>query len=280
MSASTAIGMVSESLKTLLEEEMSVTPATPVTLLAPDEPGGGNRRINLFLYKVQENPHLKNKDWEVSRTDPGRIQLPPLSLNLYYLLTPYAQNDPHTGNTNIHEILGEAMRVLYQFPVIPGEHLAPGLTDAREQIKIMLIPLDLDEISKIWSTFNSPYRLSVAYEVAVVQLGPSDAGEQDMPPRIRSIGVPDVRVPFTVPKVASIAPLSGPAGTTVTITGENLSGWCAYVDIGTQRVADGLDLGADSFDVTVPAGMAAGFHRVRVNISRLHRSTFYFEVTP
>lgn len=278
MSVSTAIGMVGESLKTLLEEEMNVTPAAPVTLLAPDEPGG-NRRINLFLYKVQENNFLKNKDWEVSRTNPARIVPPPLSLNLCYLLTPYAQNDPETGNISAHQILGDAMRVLYQFPVIPGEHLAAGLADARERIKIMQMPVDLDEISKVWSTFSTPYRLSVAYEVSTVQLDPLD-GAQDMPTRVRSIGVPDVRAPLAPPRILAISPASGPAGTTVTVTGEYLDGWKAYVDFGGVRIADGLAIAGDSFDVTVPPAVAAGFHRLRIDISRLHRSTFYFEVTP
>lgn len=278
MSTSTAIGMVGESLKTLLEEEMSVTPAAPVTLLAPDETGA-NRRINLFLYKVQENPFFKNKDWEVSGSDPGRIRPPPLSLNLYYLLTPYAQNDTQTGNTSAHEILGEAMRVLHENPVIPGEHLDPGLADARERIKIMQMPLDLDEMSKVWSTFGTPYRLSVVYEISVVQLDQSDERERDMPTRISSIGVPNVGAPFSAPRVTSITPLSGGAGTTITLSGENLAGWRAYVDIGTERVADGVEIPADSFDVTVPAGLPAGFHRLRVDVSKLHRSTFFFEVT-
>lgn len=278
MSVSTAIGMVGESLKTLLEEEMIVTPEAPVTLLAPDEPGG-NRRINLFLYKIQENNFLKNKDWEVSKTDPARIVPPPLSLNLCYLMTPYAQNDSQNGNASAHEILGDAMRVLYQFPIIPSEHLAPGLADAREQIKIMQLPVDLDEISKVWSTFSTPYRLSVAYEVSTVQLDPVD-GDQDMPTRVRSIGVPDVSAPFAPPRILALTPVSGPAGTTITVTGEHLDGWKAYVDFGSERIADGLAIAGDSFDVTVPPATAAGFHRLRIDISRLHRSTFYFEVTP
>lgn len=278
MSASTAIGMVGESLKTLLEEEMSVTPAAPVTLLGPDESSIA-RRINLFLYKVQENAFFKNKDWEVSSSNPGRIRPPPLSLNLCYLLTPYAQNDQETGNTSLHEILGEAMRVLHENPVIPGEYLAAGLANAREQIKIIQMPLDLDEISKVWSTFSVPYRLSVAYEISVVQLDLSEDREQDMPTRISSIGVPSIGVPFSVPRVTALTPLSGAAGTTITLSGENLAGWRAYVDLGTERIADGVEITADSFDVTVPAGLQAGFHRLRVDISRLHRSTFFFEVT-
>ena len=258
---------------------MSVTPSVPVTILAPDEPGGGNRRINLFLYKVQENNFFKNKEWEVSSADPARIRPPPLSLNLFYLLTPYAQNDAENGNTSVHEILGEAMRVLYQYPIIPGEHLVSGLSGAREQIKIMQMPMDMDEISKVWGTFSTPYRLSVMYEVAVVQLDAAAGAAQDMPTRISSIGVPDLSAAHAVPKVESLSPLSGAAATVITVSGVHLNGWKAYVDIGTQRIADGIDISGDSFTVTVPAGLTPGFHRVRINISRIHRSTFYFEVT-
>jgi hypothetical protein len=108
MSASTAIGMVSESLRNLLAKEMTLTPTVAVTILAPDE-AGGDRRINLFLYRVLENSALKNGDWRMKRGEPARIVPPPLSLNLYYLMTPYAQNDPLTGNATAHEMLGEAM---------------------------------------------------------------------------------------------------------------------------------------------------------------------------
>lgn len=279
MSASTAIGMIGESLKTLLEEEMAVTPSAPVSLLAPDE-NGPQRRINLFLYKVQENSFFKNKDWEVSQSDPNQITPPPLSLNLYYLLTPHAVNDAQNGNVAAHEILGDAMRVLHQFPVIPNEHLAPGLVDSREQIKIIQVPVDMDELSKVWSTFSTPFRMSVAYEISVVQLDQADDTTRDMPTRVSTVGVPDIIATHRLPRVNAIEPLSGPAGTVVTISGDNLGGWRACVDIGTERVMDGDEISGNSIDVTVPPTLSGGFHRVRVDISRLHRSTFYFEVAP
>ena len=51
MSASTAIGMVSASLRNLLVAKMRLSPVVDVTVLAPDEPSS-SRRINLFLYRV------------------------------------------------------------------------------------------------------------------------------------------------------------------------------------------------------------------------------------
>jgi hypothetical protein len=169
MSAATAIGMVSETLRSLLATEMTLTPAVPVTVLAPDEPGGP-RRINLFLYKIEENPAFKNANMRVDRNDPTRLDPPPLSLNLYYLMTAYAPNDALTGNSTAHAILGEAMRVFYEKAIVPPDNLVTGLRDAPELIQLFLNPLHLDELSLLWSTFTQPFRTSVLYEVSVVQL--------------------------------------------------------------------------------------------------------------
>lgn len=285
MSVSTAIGLVSECLWDLLDKKMSLTPKVPVTILAPDEPSG-NRRINLFLYKVQENPHLKNMDWQVKPGNPNQLVPPPLSLNLFYLMTAYAPNDDVTGNSEAHQILGDAMRVFHENSiVVPQEYPADDLKrcewlkDAREQIKIMLNTLDLDELSRVWSTFTQPFRLSVMYEVSVVQLDMQPESERPMAPRVREVRIDDVRAPYRPPVVRRIEPISGAAGTAVTLYGEHLSGWTAYVTLMGQQILEAPDLGEDAFEVTLPADLPPGFHEIQVDISHLFRRTFFFEVT-
>lgn len=280
MSAPTAIGRVSESLRNLLLGEMQLTPAVPVTILAPDEPGGGPRRVNLFLYKIQENPFLRNQEWQVSAVDSGRLVPPPLSLNLFYLMTPYANNDGNLGNAPVHEILGEAMRVFYEHPIVPDEYLAGDLDEAREQVKIVQNGIDMEELSQVWSTFSEPFRLSVLYEVSVVQLDQSAERERSLPRRVREIGVPDVRAPFRPPVVEAMEPVSGPAGSVVTFTGENLDGWSAYVTLLRERIVDGVAIAGDSFQATMPSGLDPGFYQLRADVAHLARSTFFFEVTP
>ncbi len=279
MSASTAIGMVSESLRNLLVGEMSLEPSMNITVLAPDEPGGGSRRVNLFLYKAQENAAMKNLDWQVKQGEPGRLVPPPLSLNLFYLLTPYAQNDPQTGNSAAHEILGDAMRVFYENAIMPEDYLAEGLTDARHQIKIMLNTLDLEEMSRVWNTFTQPFRLSVLYEVSVVQIDMLTESERAMAARVRQVGIPDVRAPYHPPVLESVNPTSATAGSTITFEGAHLDGWQAYVTIMRQAVLSGEAITGNSFDLTLPGDLAPGFHEIRVDISYLFRKTFFFEVT-
>lgn len=277
MSASTALGMVSASLRNLLIAEMQLAPAVNVTLLSPDE-AGAPRRVNLCLYKIQENPSLRNLDWQVRPSDPSQLVPPPLALNLYFLMTAYAQNDPQTGNTTSQEILGEAMRVFYEHPVVPNANLVAGLQDAGEQIRIMHNTVDLDVLSEVWGTFSQPYRLSVLYEVSVVQLDP--LARRGIPPRVRQIGVPQLEAPFSPPRVTDIAPINGPAGTTVTVTGQHLAGWQAYVRVMGRQIVTAQALTANQFQFDLPNDLPVGFHELRFDISHLSRTTLFFEVTP
>jgi hypothetical protein len=278
MSAGTAIGMVSESLRDMLAGEMALTPPVNITILGPDEPAG-DRRINLFLYKVAENPFLKNQDWQVRPGSPGRLAPPPLSLNLSYLLTAYAPNDALAGNATSHAMLGEAMRVLHENPVVPHDYLVTGLEAAREEIRIMSAPLDLEDMSRIWSTFSQPYRTSSPYVVSVVQLDALPESERDLPQRVRTVGVPDVLAPFAPPVVTTMTPTTAPAGTPVTFTGEHLAGWRADVRVTGGVVVQGLELTGDSFTATIPTAAEPGFHPVKVAISGLFRRMFFVEVT-
>jgi Pvc16 N-terminal domain len=275
MSAPTAIGMVSESLRNLLLGEMTLTPPVDVTILAPDESSVA-RRINLFLYKIQESAVLKNLDWQVKRGEPTQLMPPPLSLTLFYLMTPYASNLEPTGNAAAHEILGEAMRVFYEHPIVPEGYRVLGLQDATEQIKIMLNILDMEELSRVWGTFSQPYRLSVLYEVSVVQL--DTLGERPMAKRVQQVGVPDIRAPFRPPVVEQIEPVSGPAGSLINLHGQHLSGWRAYVTI-MGRMLTPQDLTGDTFQVPLPGDLPAGFHAIQVDIAHLFRRVFFFEVT-
>ena len=106
-------------------------------------------------------------------------------------MTPYAPNDPETGNVTAHELLGEAMRVFYANPVVPQNYLVDGLKAAREELRIIQNTLDLEELSRVWSTFTQPFRLSILYQISVVQIDLLAESERAMPKRCDR----DVRAP-------------------------------------------------------------------------------------
>lgn len=163
MSHYSVISQISSTLRTLLTTELATAGVT-VSLKHPKGlTADANHQLNLFLYQIKENPFAKNQSRQP--IDTNVFNDPPLALNLYYLLTPYvAQN---MDNTDEHEILGDAMRVFYDHSILIDE-LPDILKATAEEIKIVLCPLDLEELTRIWNAMNEPYRLSLCYEVRIV----------------------------------------------------------------------------------------------------------------
>ena len=119
--------------------------------------------MNLFLYQVLENPHAKNQPW---LSPSSAVQeYPPLAINLHYLLTPYAKD-----TISAHQVLSHAMGILHDSSIVTGSQLAGALSVAVEQLAIVLCPMTLEELTRIWNALQSPYRLSVCYEVRIAAI--------------------------------------------------------------------------------------------------------------
>jgi len=190
MSNFLAIGGVSATLQALLRDRMElpagmVRTDLQVTISTPqpedDTQATEPTRVNLFLYRTTENGALKNQ-MIPGQGHPSEYGHPPLSLVLHYMLTAYGATDDNglINETRAHFLLGSAMRVLFDYPVItdqlmtvnspPIQILHQSLRNEFEQIKISLDPISLEDISKVWTALTRPYRLSAAYTVSVVQI--------------------------------------------------------------------------------------------------------------
>jgi hypothetical protein len=129
----------------------------------------GINYVNLFLYNVEHSAAWRNMDLP-GRAKQGETGLPPLALNLYYIITAHGQNDDELIG---HLLLGKAMSILHDHPLLGRDELktalqAGGLHNQIERLRITPQPISLDEISKLWTGFQTQYRLSAAYEVSVV----------------------------------------------------------------------------------------------------------------
>jgi hypothetical protein len=174
MSDYRAIQGVSSSIKNLLEKFMflnrpDVVPGdrVKITIGLPDQDEDG-KRLNLFLYHVQECPYLKNQDLP-GAAHPGEYGRPPLALDLHYLLTAYSQSD-EGDQVEAHQILGDGMRVLHDHTYLLGNELDPSLDGAVERAKVTLEPLTVEDLTKVFIALATPYRLSVGYKVTIVQV--------------------------------------------------------------------------------------------------------------
>src|SRR5262245_11039594 len=158
----TAMAACSSTLRTLLRDRME--DPVDITIAPPDitVTGISGRRLNLYLFQVAENASLKNQEIP-GQGHPADYGHPPLSLDLSYLVTAFGANETNPdADLQAQQILGDAMRVLHDFPVITdnlhidGNPASPLILDTAlvgefERLKVTLQPATADEFAKIWS---------------------------------------------------------------------------------------------------------------------------------
>ncbi len=130
----------------------------------------GNR-LSLWLYQITENEYVKNQPMLKARVQPALLpgstpreaaQYPPMALNLYFLVTPFAQS----GEAD-HLLLGKSMQVLYDNATVFLEDAASHIF---EELRVIFCRLSLEELTRIWESLREPYRLSVCYLIRVTRI--------------------------------------------------------------------------------------------------------------
>ena len=172
---------VGETLKVLLEsiswDDLALSGEdTPTILLkSPKELEKESNKylISLFLYQVQENVYLKNQGMQ--QTDSLRLNYPPISLDLFYIVIPYVnvkeQNFSDQDREIEHQILGKVIQKFHDHTILSGSVLKGSLEGSTEELRLILHPISLDDLNKLWTSFPEiPYRLSVSYMVTPVDI--------------------------------------------------------------------------------------------------------------
>jgi hypothetical protein len=172
MAEFTAIERVSRALQRVITEALStvggaVPPIAQLDNLQPP-PAGQPPVLTLFLYEIIEDHTLRNRDAQrelqtVQGEQRYRIVRAPMPLVLRYLVTAWA------ADRNTEQLMiGRTMQVLYERQVRRGADLDPQLD--MPLLSVTLAPLSLDERSRVWWAIQQPYRLSLNYEVRVVDI--------------------------------------------------------------------------------------------------------------
>ena len=208
---------------------------------------------------------------------------PPLALQLHYLLTAIASDD---DDVIAHRILGKAMSILHDHAVLDRAELEAALAEAGvhaqfERVRLTPMPLSVEDISKLWTAFQTQYRVTAAYQASTVLI---DGAPSTSPLPVLRRGRHDPEGPTAVagggPIVAAVAPdlggleqrFSFPArpGDRLTITGSRLGGAGSIVRFRCQRLAAPVDetvaveSSADRLLVDLPAPLPAGYATLSV----------------
>lgn len=277
MSNHLAIATVTATLFNILDAGKEEA-GTSITTRPPDKArdNGTGDQVNVFLYHSAINAAWRNTD-PPRQVKPGETGHSPLALQLFYLVTAYGANDDDIA---AHRVLGRAMSNLHDHPILGREEFqganaqlaASDLHEQLERVRITPEPLSLDDMYKLWSSFQTQYRPSAAYQVSVVLIDSERPAKTPLPVLTR--GEDDRGVdaqanlipPF--PTLTAVEPPGGkPAAQlldAVTLTGHHLGGDSVDVVLRHPRADDPIVLApeaggtATGLTVTLPSTPPAG----------------------
>jgi len=161
-----ALSVTAKELRSLITREVGL-PEDQILIGHPMEAAGtgnadttGKHYLNLFFYRVVYAGYP---------SDAGQDD--PVYVRLHCLITALGANETVNNNVvtageNDLRLIGSVMQILHATPVLSIRD-----ADGAEVGLLQIVPvnLSLDDINHIWSTQgDTPYRLSVGYEIAVL----------------------------------------------------------------------------------------------------------------
>ncbi|MBI3900062.1 MAG: DUF4255 domain-containing protein [Gammaproteobacteria bacterium] len=237
MSNSLAIAATTATLRNLLLAQVPTLDSDLSDLEVTAQPldvarkGISKSQVNLFLYQTAVNAAWRNMDMP-RQVRPGETGLPPLAINLHYLITAYGRGD-NDNDAVSHRVLGGAMSVLHDHALLSRSEISIALANNDlsqqfERVRITPLSLGVEEISRLWMVFQTQYRISMAYEVTVILIDSRTPGSAPLP--VLKRGETDrgvITSPGAAPMLTALRlPRSQPAirlGEDAIITGDQLT---------------------------------------------------------
>jgi hypothetical protein len=322
MSNALAIAGVSAVLKDLLDSGLidhqvtdalgaGVTVSSLAPTVVPINGDGAVPRLNLFLYQVTPNAAWRNVDLPSRDASGRRVSNPPLALDLHYLLTAYG-----IAELQAEVLLGYGMQLLHENPVLGREAIRTALNpspvsgallpsvyqalrsaDLAEQVEMLKITpsaMNAEEMSRLWSALQAPYRPTAAFQVSVVLIEPQGPAISPLPVLTRGRRIlgterdegvtvtPGLVPPY--PTLESVLAAANPTpstlqlGDVLTARGHHLAGtaraiWLRNDRLGIEQeipLADSADEATFTFNVpSLPAALPVGLYQLQLRVVRV-----------
>lgn len=244
-------------------------------------------QLNLFLWRVTPNTGWVNERLPARSPSGARVDSPLLSLDLHYVLTAHGVED-----LTAEILLGYGMQVLHETPVLGREAIrtslgggavtgiklpdayedlaAAALADQFEQIKITPHYIDMEDVSRVWSAFNTGLRPSCHYQVSVVLIESAQPVARGLPVRQANLRA----LPFQKPRISRVMARPSPAdppdpslpitpGASLVIEGGGLGGPDPVVRFGETDVLP-VTATHDRIEAVVPVTQQPGIVALRV----------------
>ena len=235
-----------------------------------------SNRLNVFLYRITPNIGYRNANLPTYNQGGELVRSPLISIDLHYLLTAYgAQND----DLMAHQILASAMRIMEENAILTKKVIrdtvatvskltfgdrSSDLADQIENIRLSFSNISIEELSNIWSSSQTNYRLSATYQASVVLL--ESVSQPKIAPVVRDRML--YVLPITESFIESIEPQIveyGPKAK-IRIIGRNLKADAVrvYIDNISFAPREQDTVNPDRISMKIPEGLPVGLRQVRV----------------
>ncbi len=218
-----AIGAVSLALKKRIDKISNIA----TFIGRPSETRNTNPHLNLFLYEISFDPHLKNRQLNEG-------EKPPLWVVLKYLLTAF-ESDTDSDSETAHLHLGAALRAVYTDDLLKIEGLDLAIIEALSPnpspLHVTFDESPSDLIAKLMQGPDDKVRLSACFQVRPVMIAAAEPGDFSLlvgvdytkPPV--TLADPYVRldvIPSMGAHIDEISPVGFEAGEEVALKGKDL----------------------------------------------------------
>lgn len=128
-------------------------------------------QVNIALATVQANPQSRGGG-PIGLRGTARDTEPAPVVDLLYLVSTYGAEDDDIA---AQRVMGVAIAALHAHPVLPPLELATlfphsGASGTLDQLRVTQAPLAREQIVAWWLSFQTPYRLSSAWQITGVAL--------------------------------------------------------------------------------------------------------------
>ena len=168
MGSSNAIAEAGLSVVNMLKKNMTPEPiASPesIGLCMPQEPE--DFQLTVWIYNFEEQKGGGPTGFRPDPADPTIERFAPMQIKLYLLVTAHSKAPPQTRSADEYRIMGRAMQIITDMPLIEKEYLEGSLAGEDTVLNVEMLKLSPDDLAKIWNNASKPIKMSFGLSVSV-----------------------------------------------------------------------------------------------------------------
>ncbi len=168
----TAIHEAAKGVVELLQSKMTPAPISKPELIGLGAPfDASDFQLTVYLYQISNQPHRQNSPYGFQQEGKNTQRMAPLPVVLSLLITAHSKAPIQTRAADEYRILGRAIQVLRDNPMLTGDMLSGSLSSIEEPLHLTLdTEISIDQYNKLWSGTSKPYKLSVICQVDTVSI--------------------------------------------------------------------------------------------------------------